>query len=1023
MVCAASVFVMAGFVELHARSYYSLLDGTSSPADLVERAAALGMDALALTDRDAVYGAVEFVSAAKAAGIRPILGTELTLADESPLTLLVENETGWSNLCQLITAAQHNAPKGEARLPKGKLAEHAEGLIALSGGRRGAISHALLAGEQAKAEAIGRRLRDVFGRNSFFLELNRHHLAHEKWLNLALEQLADSLGVGIVATNAPHYATQTEAHLHDVLTCIRHLTTLDASELLRLPNAEFYLKSAAQMQPLFQHFPQAIRNTRRVADRCQFNLLSGLQTLPPYPVPESTTATGFLKQLCEWSERVAFLQSGDGWQSLLAHELGIIERAGLANYFLLVWDVCRFAREERIPYQGRGSAANSLVAYLLHISPVNPMQHGLVFERFLSAERANMPDIDIDFCSVRREEVIQYIYKRYGAEHVAMACTFSTFRSRGAARDAAKVLGLTADDAAHALGWLHQEKPPPLESLSRPLRQLVGICQQLIGIPRHLGLHNGGVIISHAPLATRVPIEPATMADRTVVQWDKDGLDSADIIKLDVLGLRMLSAVQTTVDLVEEQTGKRVDLDTLTYDDPNVFNMILAADTMGVFQVESRAQAQVLPRIRPNSFNDLVVTISLIRPGPIQANAVHPYIRRREGTEAVTYLHPLLQPALEETHGVLLFQEQVLKVARDIASFSAGEGELLRRALGKKNATAAIGTFRTRFIDGAVGNGISAEIAESIFQQLEAFGSYSFAKAHAASFAVLVYRSAWLRCYHPSAFYCGLLHHQPMGFWSPSVLVGDARRRGIQTLPVDIALSSAECALEGRNIRLGFDYVKGFSTETAERVVQQRNETSFANLSDLCQRTQLSRRLIEALITAGALDRWGDRRQLLWQLAKLRYRERELPFADDGAAIPLKELDSVQKQAFEMQVTGLTTGAHVMARLRPTLQARGILSSSDLNRCRVGQRVTIAGLLVIRQSPQTAKGFTFLTLEDADSLMNVIVRPYLMPKYRRLFQHERLLAVTGIVQRQGSIVNLLMTHASVLSVSPPASLA
>ena len=1017
MVCPASLSVaMSGFVELHAHSYYSLLDGTSSPAALVEQVAALGMEALALTDRDAVYGAVEFVEAAKAAGIRPILGAELTLADDSPLTLLVESEAGWSNLCQLITAAQHNAPKGEARLPKGKLAEHADGLIALSGGRQGAISQALLGGEQAKAEAIGRRLRDVFGRNSFFLELNRHHLAHEKWLNLALEQLANSLGVGIVATNAPHYATQSDAKLHDVLTCIRHLTTLDESELLRLPNAEFYLKSAAQMGQLFHHSPQAIRNTRRIADRCHFNLLSGLQTLPPYPIPDGTSGIVFLKQRCKSSARVSLMKSVDGWQALLAHELGIIERAGLANYFLLVWDVCRFAREQRIPYQGRGSAANSLVAYLLHISPINPMQHGLVFERFLSAERANMPDIDIDFCSVRREEVIQYIYKRYGAEHVAMACTFSTFRSRGAARDAAKVLGLTADDAAHALDWLHQEKPPPLESLSRPLRQLVEICQQLIGIPRHLGLHNGGIIISHAPLATRVPIEPATMADRTVVQWDKDGLDSADMIKLDVLGLRMLSAMQTTIDLIEEQASECVDLDALTYDDPNVFNMISEADTMGVFQVESRAQAQVLPRIRPNSFNDLVVTISLIRPGPIQANAVHPYIRRREGTEPVEYLHPLLQPALEETHGVLLFQEQVLKVARDVASFSAGEGELLRRALGKKNATAAIGTFRTRFVEGAVGNGVSAEIAEAIFQQLEAFGSYSFAKAHAASFAVLVYRSAWLRCYHPSAFYCRLLRHQPMGFWSPSVLVGDARRRGIQTLPVDIALSSAECSLEGRNIRLGFDYVKGFSTETATQLVQQRIEKPFANLSSLCKRTRLPRRLIEALITAGALDRWGDRRQLLWQLAKLRYRENELPYPDNETTIPLQELDSVQKQAFEMQVTGLTTGPHVMAQLRPKLQARGILSSGDLNLCHSGKRVTIAGLLVIRQSPQTARGFSFLTIEDNFGLMNVIVRPQLLPRYRRLLQHERLLEVTGIVERQGAIINIMMLRMHPLSV-------
>ena len=862
-----------GYAELHCHSNYSLLDGASHPEELVVHAAELGLPALALTDHDAVYAAPRFIRAAREHGVQPVLGAELTLFDDDPgdthhLTLLVESQAGWHNLCYLISRARANTPKGQAALPVAELTGCTSGLIALSGCRRGIVPSLLLGdGGHKVAVAGARHYRQLFGRDHFWIELQRHLRPDDDRLVARLIALAEYLKLGSVVTNNVHYHAPDRHRLQDVLVCIRHLTTLDASTHLRRANAEYVLKSPAQMAALFPDHPQAVANTLTIAERCRFQLNYGLQDLPTFVTPHGMSAEAYLRRLCHDALPRRYPGAPARIQEQLAHELAVIEQAHLSNYFLIVWDIVRFARETGIRCQGRGSAANSLAAYLLHISPVDPIAQDLVFERFLSHERQVTPDIDIDFDAQRREEVIQYIYRAYGPEHAAMACTFVTFRARSAIRDIGKALGLPAHVVATAVHAVENDNPATLENASEPaiLNLLVELGREIEGFPRHLGIHSGGMVITGAPLMGRVPTEPATMAERVVVQWDKEGLEDVGLVKIDVLGLRMLSAISDAVALLAGSEAGAPALDGLTFDDPAVYRMIGEADTIGVFQVESRAQAQVLPRLQPRCFADLIVSISLIRPGPIQGNMVHPYLRRRQGIEPVTYAHPSLEPALRETLGVILFQEQVLKVARDMAGFTAGQGEQLRRALGAKQAAEAIERFHAAFVAGATANGATADVAETVFQQLRAFGGYSFAKSHAAAFAVLVYHSGWLKRYHPQAFYTALLNNQPMGFWNAAVIVNELRRQGIPVLPVDIHLSQAKCSIEPEGIRLGFNYVKGLGDDHTDALLAARAGQPFASLEAFCRRTRTGCQVAENLILCGAMDGWGiPRRQLLW---------------------------------------------------------------------------------------------------------------------------------------------------------------
>ncbi|HJW83581.1 MAG TPA: DNA polymerase III subunit alpha, partial [Anaerolineae bacterium] len=886
------------YVELHAHSYYSLLDGVPSPEELARQAAACGMPALALTDHDALYGAPRFAQAAAQAGVKPIFGSELTLVNGGGhLTLLAENDTGYANLCRLITLARRDQHKGMAALPWRSLIDHAQGLIVLSGCRRGEIARALLERDAERAARIAERFAAIFGRANFFLELQRHHERGDRRLNAGLTALAHRLNLRLVATGNVHYLDSADAPIHDVLTCIRHRLPLDqANGLLRTrsaqdmhlsalrvlrSNAEYGFRSPEEMAALFAEWPDALQATLDIAERCHARLPAGPQTFPSLVAEEGLPAVAFLRRLCqEGLDRKTPRSARREYAAALDRELAIIAEQNLADYFLIVWDLMRFSRSQGILCQGRGSAANSLVAYLLDITPIDPLSIGLVFERFLSRERASAPDIDVDFDAARREEAIQYLYRRYGHEHAAMACTVVTFGAKQAVRDVGLALGFSEEMLDRVSAHVDAHSAADLSgsaSLRAAFRdqidsprwqQLLALAAAIDGFPRHLGIHNGGMLISGPPLPACIPVEPAAMEDRTVVQWDKDALESVGWVKLDVLGLRMLSAIADACQVVAARTGQPVDLSALRFDDPKVYAMIRRGETVGVFQVESRAQASLIPRFQPRRFADLVMQIALIRPGPIQANMVHPYLRRRDGIEPAQYPHPRLRPALEETLGVILFQEQVLKVARDVAGFTPGEGELLRRALGHKRAGEQIETFREKFVAGAQGRGVPEKTAGQVFEQLKAFGSYSFSKAHAAAFAVITYWSAWLRCYHPLAFFAGLLRHQPMGFYPAHTVVADAQRHGVKFLPVDLRYSPAGVVVEGDAIRLGLSYIKGFGPEQIEALDAERQRGPFTSLADLAQRTNLDRPHVEALVLSGALDYLGERRQLLWDIAE-----------------------------------------------------------------------------------------------------------------------------------------------------------
>jgi error-prone DNA polymerase len=1014
-----------------------LLDGVPAPEALVGRAADLEIPALALTDHDALYGAVYFVRAAQEAGIKPILGAEMTLEGGSHLTLLVETAEGYENLCRLITLARRDQEKGLARLGRRDLAAHARGLIALSGCRRGEIPALLLAGRGKHALGVAQGYARVFGPDRFFIELQRHYVKGDKRLLAQLATLADRAGLDVVATGNVHYLHPNQREVHDVLSCIRHHTILeDADDLLR-PNNEYILRPPKEMAELFGDIPIALENTQRIAERCasaDAYLPAGTQILPGAPTDAGRAPSSHLRRLCEQALRRRY--PVDSPRDLLEHELLIIQQMGLANYFLIVWDIVRFAQEAGIRCQGRGSAANSLVAYLLGISPIDPVACDLVFERFLSPERGSPPDIDIDIAADRREEVIQYVYQRYGRENAAMACTFVTFRARSAVRDVARVLGFPPALVERLAGALDirdansvEESRGMMETFDaeqlagKPFQHLLRLVPQLDGIPRHLGIHNGGMVIAGPPLCELVPLEPATMERRVVTQWDKDGLEGAGLVKIDLLGLRMLSAIEDAVTIMAGQKerslysvpedgpiGERPDLTALSQDNLEVYDMLCRGETIGVFQVESRAQANLIPRFQPRSFEDLVIQISLIRPGPLQAQMVRPYLRRREGREPVSYPHPLLEDALKETLGVIIFQEQVLKIARDMAGFTPGEAELLRRALSHKRAGQEIMRFRERFLEGAAGQGVDEETAQAVFEQLRAFGGYSFPKSHAAAFAVLTYQSAWLRRYHPTAFFAALLRHQPMGFYPAHVVVSEARRCGVKVRPVDVEASDLRATVEGEALRLGLAVVNGLGEMGGQSVVEARRFGPFRSLADFCRRTRLGRKAVEAMIWAGAFDGWGvPRRQLLWEL-KLA-----LEAAGGPPELPIPPPEGRPRFAFlsprgrlwtEAAHTGMSAREHLTSLVGDKLQALGVTPSGKLPELEDGQKVWVGGVVVSRQRPPTAKGVAFLALEDEGGLINVVIRPRVYEESRQALQSPFVVAM-GELQRRGEAISVL----------------
>ena len=1000
------------YVELRCRSAFSFLAGASLPEDLVDRAASLGYDALALGDRSGVYGAPRFFTAARRAGIRALVGAEVAVEGAGLLWLLVEDRDGYRNLCRLLTAGALGRPKGESRVGWEQVEAHARGLHCLAGGSEGP-----LAGPDAAANL--ERLHAIFGER-LAVDVHRHRERAGERLARRLADLAAAHRVPVVATNDVRHARPEGRALLDVLTCMRLGTTLDAAGRRLLANAERHLKSPTEMAALFHDMPGAIRESRRIAERCAFTLADLGYRFPEFPLPAGETAVGHLRTLAYAGARDRYRTITPRVRAQLEHELGMIERLDLAGYFLIVWDIVRYARERGILCQGRGSAANSAVCYALGITAVDPIAMDLLFERFLSEERGEWPDIDLDLPSGdHREEVIQYVYRRYGERGAAMTATVISYRTRSAVREAGKALGLSLEQVdrlaklLRAHGWSdeHDDLAAQLrnggvdpESPRIPL--LVSLVRQMQGLPRHLGQHTGGMVIAAGRLDEVVPLEPAAMPGRNVVQWDKDDCADLGLIKVDLLGLGMLAALEEAIPLVRAHEGIDVDLAHLPPDDPKTYAMIRKADTIGVFQIESRAQMATLPRMKPDHFYDLVVEVAIIRPGPIVGQMVHPYLARRAGREPVHYAHPALEPILARTLGVPLFQEQLLRMAMAVAGFTAGEAEELRRAMGFKRSEARMQTIEAKLRAGMGTQGITGPVQDEIVQQITSFALYGFPESHSASFALIAYASAYLKAHHPAAFFCSLLNAWPMGFYHPATLVKDGQRHGVEFRPIDVTRSDWKCTIEDGALRLGMRYVLGLREEAARRLAAGR---PLASVAEAAQHGRLRADEVEVLAHAGAFAAFGlARREALWQAAAVE-RDPESLLArvrPSAAAAPLPAMTPFEETAADYAATHLTPGPHVMTFLRDGLRAAGVRAARELDDVPHGAPVRVAGHVIVRQRPGTAKGFCFLTLEDETGTANAVVVPRLYERSRVVLNTSPLLEVVGRLERVDGVTHV-----------------
>jgi error-prone DNA polymerase len=885
----------------------------------------------------------------------------------------------------------------------------------------------------------------VFSKGNLFVDVQRHRRREQEFQNQALLDLADSQGLSCVATNGVRHATRRRRALLDVMTCIREKTTLQKAGRLLTENAERHLKPPAQMSELFCDRPDLVRNAEALGERLSFTLADLGYKFPTYPVPFGST---MFAHLCE----ATWAGAADRYRPLnekarrqLERELALIGKLRLEGYFLIVWDIVNFCRRERILVQGRGSAANSAVCYSLGITAVDPVGMELLFERFLSEERGEWPDIDLDLPSGdQREKVIQYVYARYGARGAAMTANVITYRDRSASREIGKALGIPLDEIDRLAKHMRRfEWVDPRDTLEARLvragldkddariRHFAQLFSEIQDLPRHLGQHSGGMVIAQGHLSSVVPLEPASMPGRTIVQWDKEDCADLGIVKVDLLGLGMLAAIEETLALVKQQ-GSEVDLAHLPQDDPKVYAMLQKADTVGLFQVESRAQMATLPRMQPDHFYDLVVEVAIIRPGPIVGKMVHPYLDRRAGREPVTYAHPSLEPILKRTLGVPLFQEQLLRMAMTVAGFTGGEAEELRRAMGFKRSEKRMRDIESRLRAGMAKNGILGETADQIVRSIASFALYGFPESHAASFALIAYASAFLRAYHTAAFTCALLNNQPMGFYHPMTLVKDAQRHGVKLLPIDVTRSDWNCSLEPVSgdraqdaMRLGLRYVGGLRKETGERIAEERRRQAFVSLQDFVDRARLDKDERRNLAEIGALNAYGlTRRSALWQVERAS-RPRGALFRDDveddPLESPLPEMSLPERMESDLLGTGVTVGPHPMALYRDTLRAQGILSARDLEGGEDGRRVRVAGAVICRQRPGTAKGFMFLTLEDETGLVNVTVRPDLFDKRHAVLVGTNVLEIEGYLQsREGISVRAIEVRSVGAAPTPPA---
>ena len=1027
-----------GYVELHCHSAYSFLDGASQPEELVIRAAELGYEALALTDHDGVYGSLEFAHTAKAFGVRPITGAEVTLEGGSHVTLLVETPKGYANLCRLLTLA-HADDRLEPVLPAAELAERSDGLVCLSGCAR----HGLAVRDPNAAA----RLAAAFGRDRFFVELQRPYERGDARRNAALRELAETLGVDTVATGDVHSHSHRRAVLQDALVAIGHRATLDGSERERRGNRECVLRPPADMADRFPDDAAAVTRTAELAARLEFDLTQELGYRYPDFADGEEPADAQLRRVCEraFAERYA---AANG-HKLRAHErleeeLRLIAYLELSGFFLLHFEVLELAREIALdlrgpsaarnalpPGRGRGSSVGSIVCYLTGLSHVDPVAAGLSLGRFLNRELASVPDIDLDFPRDVRERLIVEVTERYGREHAALVATFSTYHARGAIRDVGKALGLPFAELERLARVTNGDPRLVEEELaalpdsktklaSRRWRALGWLCKEIAGLPRHLSQHPGGMVISSRPLVELVPVVPAAMEGRQLCQWDKDSCADAGFLKIDLLGLGMLSAIEDCVERIALARGETVDLSRIPLDDEGVYGEIQAADTVGTFQIESRAQMQSLLRTRPENMDDLTVQVALVRPGPIQGGAVHPYIDRRakrrvDPSYPIEYDHPLLEEALEETFGVVVFQDQVLEVAMALAGFSIGEAEGLRRAMSRKRSLEALEAFRSRFIEGAARNGVDAETANRVYDKLAAFSGFGFPKSHAAAFALLAYQSAWLRRYYEVEFLCALLNAQPMGFYPPASLVRDAQRRGVTALPPDVNASEASCSVEDGAVRVGVGYVQGVGEADAEAVAAGR---PYEDLRDLVQRAAVDRDVFQALVEAGTCDSFGEpRRVLLWQLGLVPRqqaagggaRQLALPLEPTAETPALPGQTAWEKMLADYRGTGLSVGVHPFALLRPHLSPETV-ATVELPRHEDRSELTVAGMAIARQRPMTANGIVFMLLEDEHGLVNLVVPPQVYERHRALVRGEPLLSARGRLEKVGRNINVVVSE-------------
>jgi error-prone DNA polymerase len=1036
------------YAELHCRTNFSFLEGASHPEELAEEAHRLGLTALAVTDRNGLYGVVRFAEAARSIGLPTVFGSEVEVQSVSgphDLVLLADGPTGYARLSRALSLAQLAGRKGEPRCTLDDLSAEGRGhWWVLSSTHRGAVVSALLADGPAAATRELQRIIEAFGRDRVLVELWDHGDPLDSARNDALAEIAGRLDVQCVATNDVQYATPAAHRLATAMAAVRHRSSLNDIDPWLPASASAHLRSGAEQTRRFMRYPGAVEIATEIGRAAAFDLSLVAPRLPPYPCPDGLTEMQFLRRLATEGAAQRYGQrptAGEdlsrrarAWQAI-DHELSVIESLGFAGYFLVVWDIVQFCRRADIYCQGRGSAANSAVCYSLGITKADAVSLGLLFERFLSPERDGPPDIDLDIESGRREEVIQYVFERYGRHHTAQVANVITYRARSAVRDMARALGHSPgqqdawskqiDRWGRVQSVIEQTGPDgrPDHSIPSPVLEL---ATEIEGMPRHLGIHSGGMVICDRPVIEVCPVEWATMRDRSVLQWDKDDCAAAGLVKFDLLGLGMLSALHGAVDLIAEHEGEHIDLAELPQDD-DVYTMLCRADTVGVFQIESRAQMATLPRLKPRRFYDLVVEVALIRPGPIQGGSVHPYIRRRNGQEPVTYLHPLLENSLGKTLGIPLFQEQLMQMAIDVAGFTPAEADQLRQAMGSKRSQARMLRLRERLYEGMAERGIVGDVADQIFDKMAAFANYGFPESHSVSFAYLVYSSSWLKLHKPAAFYAGLLNAQPMGFWSPHSLAQDARRHGIVVRTPDLHHSASGATLEsdasshgGFAVRLGLASVRGIGAELAANIVEERNAHGrYVDVEDLVRRVPMvTLPQLEALSTAGVFGAVGlGRREALWSVgAAAESRPDRLPGLVGGARPPaLPGMEPIDEAVADLWATGVSPTGHPTRFLRGQLDELGVTPAERLITT-PDTKVWVAGVVTHRQRPATAQGTTFMNLEDETGLINIVVSVGCWKRFRATARGASALLIRGRLQRAEGVVNIVAEHIAPLVV-------